>query len=275
MEKRFIHEIENQIRDSRIQAAAQLDRLKEISDCEKFQLKRKQSTCGNWLYCAINKENKQQSYLGKDEVAMVAAIKEYRYLNQSTRIINRNIEILSKALESLKEDDYDSINSLLPETYRNPVIKGMCSGCDKTAGWKEKAEALKARYEIYRPEELTITTDDGNLVRSKSEGLIYNYLLSAGVTFIYELPMKLRTGTMWPDFTLLSEQDYKTEIIIEHQGMMGYDFYRKSFADKVFKYIQEGYVQGQNIFYTFDSADGGLDITPVKDILRSKIKLSV
>ena len=115
-------------------------------------------------------------------------------------------------------------------------------------------------------------TEDGNKVRSKSEGMIYNYLLSRGVAFVYELPMRLRGRTIVPDFTILSEIDCKTEIIIEHQGMMDVDTYRGRFADKVHRYIREGFTPGVDLFFTFDNADGGLDMRPIEDIVRNHIK---
>ena len=273
MEKKQIIEIENMVHDMKSRKQVQLNRIEELSEYSKYRLQRKKSSNGTWHYTSVCRGEGSRLYLGSDNSDAVIAIKEYCYLNKSLKVINKNLKALEDSLAQMEETDYDHINSLLPDTYRNPKIQGLCSGNKKALQWKEKAEALKARHEIYKPEELTVTTDDGNKVRSKSEGMIYNYLLSAGVAFVYELPMKLRNGMVWPDFTLLSEQDYSTEIIIEHQGLMGNDYYRKRFGDKVYKYIQEGYVQGDNIFLTFDSADGGLDITPIKDIVRNKIKI--
>lgn len=272
MEKKLIIEIENMIQDLNIRRLAQLDRIEELSEFSSYRLQRKKSSNGTWHYTSVRRGKGSKIYLGSDKNDKVTAIKEYCYLNKSIKVINQNLEVLTNSLRQLEDSDYDSINTLLPEVYRNARI-GVAHAKDNNAqNWKEKAEALKARYEVYKPEELTVTTDDGNLVRSKSEGMIYNYLLSAGIAFVYELPMKMSTGTVWPDFTLLSEHDYSTEIIIEHQGLMANDYYRKRFADKIYKYIQAGYVQGNNIFFTFDSRDGGLDISPIKDIVRNKIK---
>ena len=89
--------------------------------------------------------------------------------------------------------------------------------------------------------------------------MIYNELLSKGVTFIYEMPFNLGGRTVYPDFVLLSEIDYRTEIIIEHQGLMSNEVYRKRFNDKLYNYLCNGYVQGINIFYTFDTINGGFD----------------
>ena len=56
--------------------------------------------------------------------------------------------------------------------------------------------------------------------------------------------------------------------------MMHDDYYRKRFSEKVYRYIQDGYVPGVNLFLTFDSRGGGFDKTPIEDIVRNKIKNS-
>ena len=71
----------------------------------------------------------------------------------------------------------------------------------------------------YRPEGLTQKTENGELVRSKSEVLIANYLLHANVPYIYELPIVLDNRIIHPDFTVLNVRT--REILYwEHLGMM-------------------------------------------------------
>ena len=137
---------------------------------------------------------------------------------------------------------------------------------------KKKAESYKARFEPYKPEQLIVKTIDNTYVRSKSEGMIYNLLLSLGITFVYELPLKTKTRLFLPDFTILSEIDYETEIIIEHLGMMSQTYYRNKNFNKLMDYMKEGYLQGVNIFYTFDYLDGGVDLSPIFDIISIKIR---
>jgi hypothetical protein len=113
------------------------------------------------------------------------------------------------------------------------------------------------------------------MVRSKSEASIYNLLLRMGITFVYELPTKTRTKTRFPDFSILSEVDYKTVILIEHQGMMGETEYKERFNDRVYDYLRAGYISCINIFYTFDSIDGSVNTNPILDIINLKIRPAV
>lgn len=254
--------------------SVQEERAKELEKFGGIFLERKMSRIGNWHYGVRKNKTQKYTYLGSAADETVNSIKELRYLKLSLDLINNNIRILEGTIPKIKSTDYDAVNELLPKTYRNPRISSSFVGNkrDVKEEWKKSAEEVKAKHDVYKPEDLIHRTDDGTYVRSKSEALIYNYLLSVGVAFAYEMPLKLGIKTVYPDFTILSEVDYNSVIVIEHQGMMNNDYYRNRFNEKLYNYLQHGYVQGINIFYTFDHLNGGFDKTPVEDIVRCKIK---
>ena len=250
----------------------QTKRFDEIRECEFRVLKVNKLPSGKRFYSARGKGDKKFRYLGDENNIIVKTIKEQRYLERSLSRIDININSLEQALSKISRTDYDSVNKSLPGIYRDPDVNSLVWRDPAAIKWKEAAENRKSRYGIYKPEELDVETDDGNFVRSKSEGMIYNELLSKGITFVYELPLEIEGKVVFPDFTLLSEIDYKTEIRIEHQGMMMDDYYRNRFFEKVFLYWRNGYIQGVNMFYTFDTAKGGFNKFPIKDIIRTRIR---
>jgi hypothetical protein len=211
-------------------------------------------------------------YIGGESNEEVMRIKEARYLKKSISTIRGNIKMLELLANNLHSEDYDSINESLPKLYRGAVTKLADRVNNTRDRWKEEAELFKSRYNVYRPEDLNIRVNDGAMVRSKSEAIIYNLLLDLGVTFVYEMPRRIGTRTVWPDFTLLSEIDSNVEILIEHQGLMKSETYRKHFNDKVYDYWNAGYVQGINIFFTFDNPDGGIDTSPIHNIVSTVIR---
>lgn len=249
----------------------QTEMFNEVKDCYGISMQRKSGSSRNYYY-AKKADELSYKYLGKENSEAVNRIKEYRYLSSSLDAINNNVESVNNMIALIKETDYQSVNDVLPQVYRDATLPNMFTQNAKAIEWKERAEVLKSRCSVYKPEELVNKTNDGELVRSKSEAMIYNYLLSMGITFSYELPLRLRTGTVYPDFTILSEHDYETEIILEHQGMMNNEGYRNRFFDKLHKYLQDGYVPGIDVFFTFDYYNGGFDNTPVEDLVRNKIK---
>ena len=92
------------------------------------------------------------------------------------------------------------------------------------------------------------------------------------ITFIYEMPVKTPFRTRFPDFAILSEVDYKTMILIEHQGLMDDPKYQERFKKRVYELYCAGYVSCVNIFYTFDNPDGSINTDPILDIIRLKIR---
>lgn len=251
---------------------SQKARLREIEPYLNVKLNSYRDKNGTEYFCSRDNGNGRSKYLGNASNKDVRLTKEARYLKKSISFIETDLPLLKKVQEKYVYTDYDSVNASLPKLYKNAEIKGMAPKSDRAVLWKEKNLLYKQRFPNYKHEEINISTKDGSFVRSKSEALIYNTLLDMNVTFIYELPLKVGGSFMRPDFTLLSEVDFETEIIIEHQGMMSNEYYRKRFSDKLVDYWKSGYIQGINIFFTFDSKDGGLDTTPIIDLVKSRVR---
>lgn len=211
-------------------------------------------------------------YAGSSKNEKVLRVKEFRYLQKQLKVIVKDMKLLNCVLKKLEDIDNSHINDLLPALYRASDLRQEMSPNRIAAEWKRSREAYKATFPPYRPEELTVPTYDGTLVRSKSEALIYNFFLDLGLTFVYELPLETKVRTFYPDFTILSEIDYRSVYRIEHQGMMNDDYYLERYKQRVRDYLRAGYVQGINIFFTFDFYDGGVDMEPILDIIRLKIR---
>ena len=271
MIEQYIEATKTYLEELKTTRNAQTAKLKELEKYRGLFLRGKRSSSGKWYFSAHKSSSPRHKYLGGADNEEVRKIKELRFIDTYLNRIDNNIDLIQNTLNKIQNTDYGSINESLPVNYKNPRLSTTASS-NKAALWKERAEGLKEKHGLFRAHELKVTVNDGNKVRSKSEGMIYNYLLSVNATFVYELPLLIEGKTIFPDFTVLSEKgDYK-EIIIEHQGLMGDDYYRKRFSDKVYLYLRNGYVPGINILYTFDTSDGGLDITPVVDLVRNHIK---
>ena len=252
----------------------QIAKIKDLAEYQGLDLRPIKSSSGRCFYRVKGKGDKKFKYVGGEDNPIVKGIKELRYLEKSVSVLEKNNRLIRQFLKGYYPANFKSINNLLPKVYQTTQSIEYESENYKALAWKEKAEAYKSRFELYKPEQLTVPTIDGTFVRSKSEALIYNLLVSLGVSFVYELPLKTKTRKILPDFTILSEIDYETEIIIEHLGMMSKEFYRNDNFDKIMDYMKENYVQGVNIYYTFDYMDGGLDLACIFDILSLKIRPS-
>lgn len=253
-------------------------RLSSLKKYDGLKLKEKKRRSGRTYYSSYKTkrpgEKTKFRYIGTGRSETVLRIKETHYLKKSLAVLGKDIELLKLISDKLEEIETAHINELLPALYRTDNLQQSMSSNKLAVEWKRQKEAYKASFPPFRPEELKVPTDDGKFVRSKSEAFIYNLLLKLGVTFVYELPLRTQFKTFFPDFTILSEVDYRSVIIIEHQGMMDVDEYSERFNDRVFDYLRAGYISGVNIFYTFDSYNGGLNLDPIGDIIRLKIRPS-
>ena len=158
---------------------------------------------------------------------------------------------------------------MLPKVYRSDAPPKAFPASQTAADWKRKMETEKAKHEPYRPEDLIHTAQDGTKMRSHSEVIIANYLLSLGITFVYELPLIHHGKKIWPDFTILSPVDNKTVIIIEHQGAMDSESYQGKFIKTVLFYLGTKLVPNKDVFFTFNHLDRNLDLRQIDYILHT------
>lgn len=211
-------------------------------------------------------------YAGSQKAPLVINIQQARYLKKSLDIIQKDIALIESFLEKYESISFHHVSSQLPKAYRNVKASNGRTKKKLANSWKKRMEIEKAKYPIIRPEELTQPTIDGNKVRSRGEALIYNYLYEAGYTFVYELPIEGKTRTFYPDFTILSEIDYRSVIRIEHQGMMNDSKYKDKSETREYDYWKNGLLPNRDVYFTYDDNMGNFDIGPIIDILTFKVR---
>lgn len=253
-------------------------RLNSLKAYDGLLLKEKKRSSGRAYYtcykCGSRRGKAKYKYAGSSSSEKVLRIKEVHHLKKLLAILVKDIDLLQTIMKKIEDISADHINELLPAVYHAYDFQQEMSPNKILTEWKRSREAYKATFPPYHPEELTVPTYDGTMVRSKSEALIYNFFLRLGVTFVYELPLETKVKTFYPDFSILSEIDYRSVYRIEHQGMMNDEVYCERFKNRVRDYLRAGYVQGINIFFTFDFYEGGVDMDPILDIIRLKIRPS-
>jgi len=229
-------------------------------------------------YDVIRKDSGKKTYLGGEKHEQVLAIKRYRYAGKALEVLDRDIELLDSLVRNYIQPDYDTINSLLPATYRTDLRSPGLSTASmppEAVEWKKRLEAEKAKYPPYKPEQLKHPAMDGTMMRSKSEVIIANMLIQAGIPFVYEAPLFINGKNVLPDFTILSLIDLKTEIIIEHQGMIFVDEYANKFIRSLRLFLQTDWIPNKNLFFTFDNAQETIDPGQVLSILRKYVDPSL
>lgn len=136
-------------------------------------------------------------------------------------------------------------------------------------------EFPQSKGSVFLQEGLIHRTSKGLAVRSKSELLIAEALISAGVAFEYEKPLTLAGKTRYPDFTIEDEISGRT-VYWEHLGMLERDDYRAAWDEKLSWYRangvhprEEGVAGTPFLVTTTDSLKSGIDMAQVKKLIAT------
>ena len=217
----------------------------------------------------IQEGTRKKKYIGTDKSETVCKIKNAKYYKMLSGVLDRDIRLLEKLSSEFVLPQHDVINSMLPKVYRVDVPPELANRSQTAAEWKKRKEAEKAKYAPFRPEDLKYPAQDETMMRSLSEVLIANYLLSLGITFVYELPLVVNGKRIIPDFTILSPVDNKTVIIIEHQGAMDSEKYQEKYMRTLLFYLGTNLVPNKDVFFTFNRLDRVLDLRQIDYILHT------
>ena len=272
MEKKYILETKKALSELEAIRTGKSERLRELHRYEGVSLRASSGRKGSYYYVRRPGES-SYSYLGGDSNCEVQGIREYVYLKRLIKDIDSEIRLLRTLQQNHLDIERAAVLSRLPKLYREPSQTAYLPKQDERAlRWKEKKEAEKSRYDVRNPDRLIMKAVDGTPMRSKSEVIIANLLISNGIPFVYELPHKVNGVLIYTDFTALSTIDWESEIMIEHEGMMTHQNYQIGFLNKVNTYLAADFIPGRDIFFTFDDLRGGFDPSPIQDIIDSRLK---
>lgn len=212
-----------------------------------------------------------RSYIGKRDSKKLKELIKSSYKYRLLDALSRNIRSLKKALDDLPPLDSDHIiGSMSPCIRGIPFQYPFDTSLGKLIKW---ANSDYERNPLPYPDRI-ILAKDGTRVRSKSECIIYNALLDAGIPFRYDPLIELYTITAEgqrvtvrksPDFQIMLPDG--SFILIEHAGLLISKKYVFDLAEKIQTYLLNGFVLGYSLFVTGDTIDGGIDSKQIEDII--------
>ncbi|MBQ6314071.1 MAG: hypothetical protein IJI11_00550 [Mogibacterium sp.] len=265
LESRLSYEL-RMLNDARSKYSNQLKMLKQFDN---HNLKMDTSKYGHNYYSAKKKNAKRFGYVGTAEHETVRGIMEVHHLKEAIKQLDNNIKLIKNLRDGYVPCDLLTIDNLLPKAYRNclPLIDDKYHSLGKK--WKADKLKFQANFPENFPDFKSHHTLDKTLVKSVSEVNLYNTLLLEGLIFVYELPLASKDygPPYYPDFTILSPVDLKTEIIVEYVGRLDMKSYREDFADRIYRYMRNGYIPGVNLFFVFADLDGNVDSLQISKVI--------
>ncbi len=135
----------------------------------------------------------------------------------------------------------------------------------------------KPKRKRFLEERLIHRTQDGTLVRSKSEVIIYDQLLNSGATPQYESPLTLGGQTRYPDFTIQNDAKGVT-YYWEHCGLLTDPAYRQRWEAKqkwyraldILPHTEGGGERG-TLIVTEDNAQTGISSQSIRELITEII----
>lgn len=225
-----------------------------------------------YFYKNNNSPKSKRTYIGKIESDKMQSLMQSSYKYYLLHILHHNVQVLKNALDNLLPFDNKYILGLMSPCVRNQPFKyPFVTTLGKMQTWaKEEYE----RNPLPFPDRI-ILAKDGTRVRSKSECIIYNMLLTTGIPFRYDPLLEFtiinaygqkETITKSPDFQIILPDG--SFILIEHAGLLSSHKYVTDLAEKLQIYQLNNYILGYTLFVTSDTIDGGIDSKQINKIIE-------
>ena len=238
-----------------------------IRDCPEGHLKLT-TTKGYPRYYWIN--DGQKKYLGKKNLDLrrkLAGKDYYLKLLRETEEETKAIQQFLKRLDpKAKIRAYEELHNKRKQ-YVDPLILPDDLFAERWLEESRRNAALrKNSYE--KPD--GFQTQNGEMVRSKSEKILADTYRYYGILYVYEYPLMLEDGWVFSDFKLLNLRLRKT-IYHEHFGRMDDPEYAEGAIHKIQRYERSGYHMGDQIIYTMESSGIPLNMKDVERIIRQTL----
>ncbi|MCR4903157.1 MAG: hypothetical protein K6A23_09875 [Butyrivibrio sp.] len=226
---------------------------------------------------ALKKYNKQKLYEYENELKGIDSYIKYAGGKNISEEMIRDNGALSMLIrygtvdKNINEIDkkeiankYININEIDKKEIANKYNNNKVFTPNEIAKWTKEPFLSNPNH----MENLNIKVTPELYVRSKSEAIIATKLIEYGIPFRYECGIILDDLQIFPDFTIISPRDYKI-YIWEHLGMVdNNDYFRKN-TNKIWRYIECGYIPTYNLILSYETKDFILDVNYVQKLIEN------
>lgn len=217
---------------------------------------------GKWGRKYIKKE--------KTELARKLATKHYYSLVKS--IVEKQLEELRRFQVRYPDKRIEDVYASLSPERKNLITPLAVSVKEKIKEWQEEVYEQASMH----PENLRYETEQGEMVRSKSELIIANILYRnrEHLLYKYERPLEVfaegKKKTIYPDFTILNIHTGEIKYW-EHAGRMDDSHYASEFVKKINIYEANELLPGRDVILTFETQGCPLDVKNMRKVVEGLI----
>lgn len=220
-------------------------------------------------YMDKNTQKMNYKFIKKDNISLAQRLAQKQYYSFLKPMIESNLKVLKLLVERYCPEQMESVYDGLSEERKNLITPMWDSKEERIQKWYEEEYEKNNAY----PENLRYETEQGELVRSKSEVIIANILYQHrdDLLYKYECPLKVtvegKAMTIYPDFKILNIHTGKITYW-EHAGLMDVLNYANDFVRKVNTYTGNDLLLGRDVVFTYETSENPLDIRVIKRIVE-------
>ena len=244
---------------------------KELEHMPEGHLKIQKRLENVYYYQMIQEKGKTKKYYIEKrnaELIKKLACKHY-YMKVQTKL-KKEREALKKFLINYDEKIADAIYDQMPVEKKELIQPLRMTAGEALRKWENERYEANQNY----PENLIYKTDQGEMVRSKSELILANMLYQNRkyLLYKYERPLELMQGdkiqVIYPDFTILNIRTGKI-IYWEHAGRMDDPKYANQFVYKINSYMSNGIMPGRDLIFTYETMSNPLNMQNALKLIES------
>lgn len=197
----------------------------------------------------------------RKQAIILAQIEYYEKLSDNLKSAKSTLNMLSfNCTEAIFESTLNDLSLGKSELIESHYISDELY----ISKWKNK----EFSHMDFKPDYPEYYTRQNLRVRSKSEVIIADILDEAGIPFLYEKPLKLKAGTVHPDFTLLNIRT-RREVYWEHLGIMDDADYRNNAFLKLRNYEETGLYPFESVIWTFETGKYPLNTKEIRKMVKN------
>ena len=224
----------------------------------------------------------QGTYMPREDDALARRLVQKDYDQRALEKTKDELRLIRQFQNSLQKKSIDTTFAALDETRQSLVTPATLTDAQYAELWQNQP---------YRKKKIAgdlpqLTTDRGEIVRSKSEVIIANSLKSNNVPYRYEYPLVIeREGggknsasfvnedfcEFHPDFYCLNVRT-RQEYAWEHLGMIDDAEYAGRAAEKLALYSANGYFPGKNLIITMESKSAPISSQEIGRVINEYLK---
>ncbi|MBQ9134831.1 MAG: hypothetical protein IJX66_01910 [Lachnospiraceae bacterium] len=183
-----------------------------------------------------------------------------QHMNENTKKLKRKY---------IKKSDISVAEDLAQKQYYSMIRPLLEDKAEIIKKWKEESYEQNNAYS----EKLRYETEQGELVRSKSEVIIANllYRYREDILYKYERPLSVVVAgvprIIYPDFTILNLHTGKITYW-EHAGLMDDAVYANDFVRKVNTYTSNNLMPGRDVVFSYETQEIPLEIGVIRKMVE-------